>query len=77
MSTMMRSRGKTMARWREAMAAWRETGDASGLAEVAAAMDPMWRRAFLDSILPTGLRHDLESLLGRNSRELAHRGNMS
>jgi hypothetical protein len=74
---MMGNRGKAIQRWREAMAAWRETGDASGLAEVAAAMDPMWRRAFLDSILATGLRHDLESLLGRNSRGLAHRGNMS
>jgi len=68
MSTMTGNRGKTMARWREAMAAWRETGDASGLAEVAEAMDPMWRRAFLDSILPTGLRHDLESLLRKEAR---------
>ena len=74
---MMGNRGKAIQRWREAMAAWRETGDASGLAEVAAAMDPMWRRAFLDSILPTGLRHDLESLLGRNSRGLAHRNGVS
>jgi len=74
---MMGNRGKAIQRWREAMVAWRETGDASGLAEVAAAMDPMWRRAFLDSILPTGLRHDLESLLGRRSRGLAHRGNVS
>jgi len=74
---MTRNRGKTMARWREAMTAWRETGDASGLAEVAAAMDPMWRRAFLDSILPTGLRHDLESLLGRRSRGFAHHGGVS
>jgi len=73
----MGNRGKAIQRWREAMAAWRETGDASGLAEVAAAMDPMWRRAFLDSILPTGLRHDLESLLARNSRGLAHRGSVS
>ncbi|MCJ7752891.1 MAG: hypothetical protein MUQ65_17690 [Armatimonadetes bacterium] len=70
---MMGNRGKAIQRWREAMAAWRETGDASGLAEVAAAMDPMWRRAFLDSILPTGLRHDLESLLGNRSPELTRR----
>jgi len=73
MSTMMGNRGKTMARWREAMAAWRESGDASGLAEVAAAMDPMWRRAFLDSILPTGLRHDLEDLMRKRSPELTRR----
>jgi len=50
------------------MATWRETGDASGLAEVAATMDPTWRRVFLDSILATGLRHDLESLLRKDAR---------
>ena len=64
---MMGNRGKAIQQWREAMAAWRETGDASGLAEVAAAMDPMWRRAFLDSILPTGLRRDLESLMRKKA----------
>ena len=64
----MGHRGEAVRRWREAMAIWRKTGDASGLAEVAAAMDPAWRRAFLDSILSTGLRHDLESLLRRDAR---------
>lgn len=65
---MTGARGETIQRWREAMAMWRETGDASGLAEVAAAMDPMWRRAFLDSVLSAGLRHDVESLLRRDPR---------
>jgi len=64
----MGHKGEAVRRWREAMAAWRETGDASGLAEVAAAMDPTWRRAFLDSVLSAGLRHDVESLLKRNDR---------
>ncbi len=45
------------------MAAWRRTGDVSPLAEVAARMEPTFRRVFLDEILPASLRHDLESLL--------------
>ncbi len=45
------------------MVAWRQTGDVSSLAEVAARMEPTFRRVFLDEILPAGLRHDLESLL--------------
>lgn len=45
------------------MNAWRRTGDVSELAMVAAQLEPSWRRIFLDDILPTGLRHDLESLL--------------
>ncbi len=45
------------------MGAWRKTGDVSELAVVAAQMEPSWRRVFLDTILPTALRRDLENLL--------------
>ncbi len=53
------------------MGAWRRTGDVSELAAVAAEMEPSWRRVFLDAILPTGLRHDLESLLRHNGAVVA------
>jgi|GEM_PF-2489702 len=71
---MLRDKGKTIQVWREAMGKWRETGDVSGLVEVAANMEPTFRHLFLDSILPTGLRHDLESLLRRRAvRVVRHR----
>ena len=71
---MLRAKGNRIQRWREAMRVWRETGDISDLVEAAAGMEPTFRRVFLDSILPAGLRNDLESLLRRRSRELAHQG---
>jgi hypothetical protein len=52
------------------MGAWRRTGDVSELAAVAAQMEPSWRRLFLDAILPTGLRHDLEDILRRAPAEV-------
>ena len=64
---MMTVSGGTIASWREAMTAWRRTGDVSPLVEVAANMDPAWRRVFLDAIIPTGLRQDLEALLRRRA----------
>lgn len=57
--------GETVASWREAMTAWRRTGDVSPLLEVAANMHPAWRRVFLDAIIPAGLRRDLDALLRR------------
>jgi hypothetical protein len=52
------------------MTAWRRTGDVSLLVEVAANMEPAWRRVFLDAIIPTGLRQDLEALLRRRGLQL-------
>jgi hypothetical protein len=72
--TMLRTRGNTIQARREAMAVWRQSGDISELVEAAAGMEPTFRRVFLDSVLSAGLRHDLESLLRRRSRELAHQG---
>jgi hypothetical protein len=71
---MLTVKGNKIQIWREAMGVWRETGDISELVEAAAGMEPTFRRVFLDSVLPAGLRHDLESLLRRRSRELAHQG---
>lgn len=71
---MLKTKGNKIQIWREAMGVWRETGDISELVEAAAGMEPTFRRVFLDSILPAGLRHDLESLLRRRSRELARHG---
>lgn len=62
--------GETVASWREAMTAWRRTGDVSLLVEAAANMEPAWRRVFLDAIIPTGLRQDLEALLKRRALQL-------
>jgi hypothetical protein len=52
------------------MTAWRRTGDVSLLVEAAANMEPAWRRVFLDAIIPTGLRQDLEALLKRRALQL-------
>ncbi len=72
---MTTASGETITSWREAMTAWRRTGDVSPLVEVAATMDPTWRRVFLDAIIPTGLRQDLEALLKRRaSRARRSRG---
>ena len=71
---MLRARGNNIQVWREAMAVWRQTGDVSELVEAAAHMEPTFRRVFLDSVLSAALRHDLESLLRRRSRELARQG---
>jgi len=60
---MLKNKGKTIQEWRQAMAGWRETGDVSRLVEVAARMEPTWRRLFIDAIIPTGLRRDLETVL--------------
>ena len=68
---MLRNRGRAIERWRQAMGAWRRTGDVSELAAAAAQMEPSWRRLFLDAILPTGLRHDLEDLLRHAPAEVA------
>lgn len=63
----MKACGETLRDWPEAMVAWRRTGDVSQLAEVAADMNPAWRCVFLDAIIPTGLRRDLEALLRRRA----------
>jgi hypothetical protein len=60
---MLRNKGRAIQEWRRAMAGFRETGDVSQLAEAAARMEPTWRRLFIDAIIPTGLRRDLETLL--------------
>lgn len=69
-TTMMKVCGETVGDWREAMTTWRQTGDVSALVEVAADMDPAWRRVFLDAIIPTGLRQDLEALLRRRAAQM-------
>jgi hypothetical protein len=63
--TMLRNKGRVIQHWKQAMGAWRRTGDVSHLVAVAEQMEPSWRRVFLDAILPTGLRHDLENVLRR------------
>jgi hypothetical protein len=64
---MLQHKGHIINEWRHAMASWRERGDVTGLAEVAARMDPSWRRMFLDTILPSALRQDLAALLRREA----------
>lgn len=59
--------GETVTSWREAMTTWRQTGDLSALMEAAARIGPARRRVFLDAIIPTGLRQDLEALLRRRA----------
>ncbi len=49
--------------WREALSAWRQTGDVSGLAEIVAGTPPTQRRELMGMILPCALRHDVEALL--------------
>ncbi|NIQ99949.1 MAG: hypothetical protein GTN78_07060 [Gemmatimonadales bacterium] len=68
---MLRTSGRAIQVWRAAMAAWRRTGDVSELVEAASGMEPMFRRVFLDSVLPAGLRNDLESLLRDRARPSA------
>jgi hypothetical protein len=55
--------GGALRAWRAAMQQWRETGDVSGLAEVAVETEPRWRRMLLDAIVATSLRNDVEGLL--------------
>ena len=57
--------------WRAAMQQWRQTGDVSRLAEVAAETEPHWRRALLDAISANSLRNDVEGLLHRRESQLA------
>jgi hypothetical protein len=65
------SGGADLQAWRAAMQQWRETGDVSGLAEVAVETEPHWRRALLDAISATSLRNDVEGLLRRRESQWA------
>ena len=53
--------------WGSAVQEWRRTGDVSALAEAAAAAAPRQRITLLQTIVPSGLRNDLLSILHRRA----------
>lgn len=59
--------------WREAVSQWRETGDISRMAEMAAVAVPEAQTLLLDSLLPGGLRNDIRSLIALEPREARRR----
>ena len=60
---MATTTGSIFEAWRAARGQWRQTGDVSPLAEVAAAANPHTRLLLLDTIVPAELRNEVVSLL--------------